>query len=104
MVQLTRHEAMTAAMARQENDFASRQFSREKFIGWRTERRLDLDPFLMGKALDMIQATAADNSDSVIRHPAFIATSFRKVADKLLGQAFQNGALPIKSEADEFRS
>jgi len=65
MVQFTGQNAVTAGVAREEDDFAPGQGAGEQFIGGWTERRFDFHPFLIRETFDGIQAAAANDADLV---------------------------------------
>ncbi len=73
VVQLGREEAMTAAVAREKDDIAPRETAGEEVVGGRAEGRPDLHPFLLGEALDVIEAAAADDADALVCHKSSCA-------------------------------
>src|SRR6478736_6245937 len=73
---------MATRVAREENDFAARERAGEQFIRWRAKRRLDLDPFLIGEAFDVVKPAAADDADFVSRHGECLTTKDMKDTKK----------------------
>jgi hypothetical protein len=73
---------VAASVARQENDFASGDFSGEQIVGRFAEGRFDFDPFLLGEAFDVIKSRAADDSDFVFRHGKFLTAKGAKDTKK----------------------
>jgi hypothetical protein len=68
MIQFSGQEFVPAGVARQENDFAAAQDSSQQLIGRIAKGRLDLQPFLIGEAFDVVEAAAADNTDARFFH------------------------------------
>ena len=55
-------------MTRKEHDVAALKCAGEQFVGGRAERSFDFDPTLLGKPFDVIEPTAADNSNTMSSH------------------------------------
>jgi hypothetical protein len=53
-------------MSRQKDHIAAAELAAEQMIGGSSKGGFDLEPFLIGESLDVIQAAAADNTDPVI--------------------------------------
>jgi hypothetical protein len=59
---------VAARVPGQEHDLAAGQLAGEETVRGRAEGRLDIDPLLTGEAIDMIEAAAADDADTGLRH------------------------------------
>jgi len=68
VVQLAGEDTVTARMTGEEDDFAPSEPAREKFVRRVAKRGFNLHPLLMGKSLDVVQATAADDPDAIGCH------------------------------------
>ncbi len=90
VIQFAWQDAMAASVAREENDFAPAERASEKFIGWRTKRRFDFHPFLVGEAFDVIKSAAADDADFIFPHAEIMA--FQRIASPVF---FSAGAKQI---------
>jgi len=67
---------MAAAMAWQKYHFTTGQLAGQELVGSRPERRFYRTPFLVFKAVDIIQAAATDDADALSewRHGFFVAS------------------------------
>src|SRR2546428_10090764 len=63
MIQFMRQNPVSASVSRQKVNAAAEHCSADDRIGGRAERRLDFVFGQVGKAVQMIEAAAADNSD-----------------------------------------
>ena len=68
VVELAGQNPVAAPVPGQKHDLAPRQLAGEETVRGRAKGRLDLDPLLLGKAFDMIEAAAADDADAMLRH------------------------------------
>jgi len=68
MIQFTGKDAMAPAVAWKKDYVAPGEFAGEKIVRGRAKRSFDLDPFLVGEALDMIEPAAADDANFMFRH------------------------------------
>jgi hypothetical protein len=76
VVQLAGHNPMPSAMAREEYYVAAGEAAGKELVGGGAKRCFNRTPFLVFKALDIVQAAAADNADAVRkgRHVFFVAS------------------------------
>ena len=70
VVQLAGEEPVAAGVAWEEDDRATCELAREEFIRGIAEGRLDLHPFLVGEALDVVKPAAANDADAMCCHAA----------------------------------
>src|ERR1700759_598621 len=68
MIQFAREDAMSTSVARKKYDFALADSAGQHFIRWRAEWGFDFNPFLIGKAFDVIKAAAANDPNSIFIH------------------------------------
>src|SRR5262249_31239889 len=68
MIEFIGQNAMTPGMTRQEHHLASSQAAGQEIVRRRTKRGFYFDPFLVGEAFDMVEATATDDTDTMFRH------------------------------------
>ena len=69
MIQFVGEDAMPTSMSRQKINAAAEHCSANDGVRRRAERRLDLVFGQLGKILQVVEATAADNSDCWLVHP-----------------------------------
>ena len=72
--------AMAAAVAREEGDFAAFQFAENEGIGWVAEGRLDALFVLIGKAGHGIEPAAADDADFRLSQGMLLTLTARTIA------------------------
>lgn len=75
---------MTTGMAWEKDHFTISQFSGQKLVRRRTEWRFDLDPFLVRKPFDMIEATASDDADTMCSHQGYNSIRISDASTKFL--------------------
>src|SRR5262245_42820011 len=78
VVQFARQNAVSAAVSREENDFAPGEFACEQLIRRWAERGFDLHPFLVSEAFQVVKPAAADDADAMFGHAVCLTTKCRK--------------------------
>jgi hypothetical protein len=74
---------MSPSVPGQKDHVASGERAGKKGVGRRTEGSVDLHPFLVCEAFDMIEAAASDNANKMLSHAGFIAGKRRLENRKL---------------------
>jgi hypothetical protein len=85
VVEFARQDAVATSVSRQKNHVTPGQFAGEQIVRRRPEGRFDLDPFLMGEALEIVKAGAADDADAMFRHARIVNRWTREIHKKSNG-------------------
>jgi hypothetical protein len=84
MVEFAGQDPVTAPVSREKNHVAPAEFAGQKIIRRRAEGRFDFDPFLVGKAVDVIETCATDYAYAMFSHADFVTAKRTNGTKKML--------------------